>query len=51
MLKHKDICLDLESKIVTVKGSEVVLTAREYEILLKSAVYFASGRSYRKRGD
>ena len=34
VLKHKDICLDLESKIVTVKGSEVVLTAREYEILL-----------------
>lgn len=32
-LKHKDICLDLESKIVTVNGAEVTLTAREYEIL------------------
>lgn len=34
VLTHKDICLDLESKIVTVKGTEVKLTAREYEILL-----------------
>lgn len=34
ILTHKDICLDLESKIVTVKGVEVTLTAREYEILL-----------------
>lgn len=31
---HKDICLDTESKIVTVSGVEVPLTAREYEILL-----------------
>ena len=38
VLKHKDICLDLESKIVTVKGSEVVLTAREYEILSLIAI-------------
>ncbi|MCC3863751.1 response regulator transcription factor [Terrisporobacter petrolearius] len=34
VLKHKDVCLDLESKRVTAGGTEVVLTAREYEILL-----------------
>ncbi|NLN40416.1 MAG: response regulator transcription factor, partial [Clostridiales bacterium] len=34
ILTHKDICLDIESKIVTVNGIEVPLTAREYEILL-----------------
>ncbi|MBE6069559.1 MAG: response regulator transcription factor [Clostridium lundense] len=34
VLKHKDIRLDLESKIVTVKDTVVTLTAREYKILL-----------------
>jgi DNA-binding response OmpR family regulator len=34
VLNHKDISLDLESKIVTVKGVEITLTAREYSILL-----------------
>lgn len=34
VLKHKDICVDLESKIVTVNGCIVTLTAREYAILL-----------------
>ena len=34
VLNHKDISLDLESKIVTVKGVEITLTAREYAILL-----------------
>jgi DNA-binding response OmpR family regulator len=34
VLNHKDISLDLESKLVTVKGVEITLTAREYAILL-----------------
>jgi DNA-binding response OmpR family regulator len=33
-LTHKDIILDKDSKIVTVNGKELKLTAREYEILL-----------------
>ena len=31
---HKDIILDMDAKIVTVNGTELKLTAREYEILL-----------------
>lgn len=34
ILKHKDLYLDLESKIVTVKETQITLTAREYAILL-----------------
>lgn len=33
ILKYKDICLNLESKIVTVKDTPVTLTAREYAII------------------
>ncbi|WP_113929042.1 response regulator transcription factor [Bacillus sp. P14.5] len=33
-LTHKDIVLDMETKIVTVNGTQLKLTAREYEILL-----------------
>jgi DNA-binding response OmpR family regulator len=33
-LRHKDICMDLEAKTVSVKGIEITLTAREYAILV-----------------
>ncbi|TYR73727.1 response regulator transcription factor [Rossellomorea vietnamensis] len=33
-LTHKDIVLDMDAKIVTVNGTQLKLTAREYEILL-----------------
>ncbi|MGD7024012.1 response regulator transcription factor [Rossellomorea vietnamensis] len=33
-LTHKDIVLDMDAKIVTVNGTHLKLTAREYEILL-----------------
>ncbi|MGF2614450.1 response regulator transcription factor [Rossellomorea vietnamensis] len=33
-LTHKDIVLDRDAKIVTVNGTQLKLTAREYEILL-----------------
>lgn len=33
-LRHKDICVDTESKTVEINGKEITLTAREYAILV-----------------
>ncbi|MGD6968296.1 response regulator transcription factor [Rossellomorea vietnamensis] len=33
-LTHKDIVLDMDAKVVTMNGTQLKLTAREYEILL-----------------
>lgn len=33
VLRHKDLCIDTDSKEVTVNGTEILLTPREYAIL------------------
>lgn len=33
-LRHKDICVDTDSKTVSVNGTELIFTAREYAILV-----------------